>query len=87
MNKWEQVREFFSQVEIGSFVTRKMYMDHMEGSVFYTLSDLYRCYLQRAGYIYDGQEFRNRGVYFMAKAIPKNLTLTQVMREAYPLSR
>lgn len=85
MNKWQQVRDFFREVPTGDFVVRAAYMESMKGDVQTTLLDLYRCYLQRAGYIYDKEYyFRNRGIYFMSKPIPKDLTLTQVIKEAYP---
>lgn len=85
INKWSEVRDFFRQIPTGDFIVRAAYMDTMRHLIQPTLLDLYRCYLQRAGYIYDQEYyFRNRGVYFMSKPIPYDLTLTQVVKEAYP---
>lgn len=85
INKWSEVRDFFRKIPTGDFTVRAAYMDSMKDLVQPSLLDLYRCYLQRAGYIYDQEYyFRNRGVYFMSKPIPANLTLTQAIKEAYP---
>lgn len=46
--------------------------------------DYYRCHFQRAGYIYDGEEARNKGIYLFVKEIPQNLTFYQLERQAYP---
>lgn len=83
INKWFLVKDFFSHLEPGTFVTRKMYMDIMKPLIGEGLADAYRCYLQRVGYLYDGEIIRNRGVYFMSKQIPKDITLSKVILQAY----
>jgi hypothetical protein len=85
MTKWQEVKEFFNNLEPGEFAIRAQYMNAFDKGMKSNILDLYRCYLQRAGYLYDKEYyFRNRGVYFMVKKIPKNLTLTQVVKQAYP---
>lgn len=43
--------------------------------------DNYRNYLTQAGYL---EKTKKRGVYVKTKQVPRTLTLTQVLREAYP---
>jgi hypothetical protein len=43
--------------------------------------DNYRNYLTQAGYL---KKTKKRGTYSKVKQVPRNLTLTQALREAYP---
>lgn len=84
MNKFNKVKSFFRQYEPGEFLVRSMYMDTMRDGIGESVLDIYRCYFQKAGYIYNGKKLRNRGVYFFSKPIPQNLTLYELIKEAYP---
>lgn len=103
-NKFKKVIEFFNNVANGEFVTRKMFLEDMTTplSIRYSSQgvqpyETYRCYLMRAGYLYD-PTIRKKdaplynytkkafpfGIYFKVKNIPKNITLGQLIKEAYP---
>lgn len=102
-NKFKKVIEFFNNLANGDFVTRKMFLEDMTTTLGrrYNMGvqpyETYRCYLMRAGYLYDPTvrkestplyNYEKRsfpfGVYFKVKTIPKNLTLNKLLKEAYP---
>lgn len=95
MNQFQTVMEFFRQIPVGTFITRKMYMDAFKGEIRPTMLDNYRCLLMRANFILDPVKDRQImhykrersfpcGVYFIQKSIPNNLTSTKLTDLAYP---
>ena len=77
---WNQVKTFFRQKH-GKFLRRDFLNWLQQNGIHktYACDVTYRCYLCRAGYL----DIVYPGVYIRKKTIPENLTLSQVIKQAY----
>lgn len=89
VTNWKRVKEFFNSKTSNKIFTRAEVLDFRKKMTIKTrrrFSQAYletcRLYLVRAGYLKSIEP----GVYRKKKKIPKELTLTQLKKEAYPKS-
>src|SRR5271170_245643 len=82
MSKWGKVKSFFNEFKVGDAIPRGFYFHYLNDPGFRYSLDCYRCYLARAGYLLQG-DGKSIGIYVLAKRIPKDLTLSKVLFEAY----
>lgn len=87
---WKETKSYFRRNR--KRYTRKGLIEHLRKTTWFPLqsvADVYRAYLTAAGYLKpQGNSERITlglpcGTYIKVKEIPKNLTVTQVRREAY----
>lgn len=85
-NFWSTFREYVRALKLKKTFTRTDLKEAMKVPLGRRTSneitmDNYRNYLTQAGYLAKGEK---RGTYIKLKQLPKNITVSTVLREAYP---